>query len=355
MYKGLLALGLGLALVQAATAEIPRTADGRPDLSGFYDLATLTPLERPREFGDNLYLSREDGERMIATAKAAMDSLEAAKNDDPNREAPASGGDGNLAFGAGGVGGYNTFWIDRGESGIELDGRFRTSIIHEPSNGRFPPMTPGGQAILMKRFANFSAPNTGTAWWLAQDGPGPYDHPESRTTSDRCLSGFGSTGGPPMLPVLYNNLKRIVQTPDTVMILVEMVHDARIIRLNSEHVHPDIRKWMGDSIGWWEGDTLVVDTTNFNDTPGMYRATRDLHVIERFSRIDANTLRYSFTVEDPNIWTQPWSGEYTWPVTSDSLYEYACHEANYAMEGILRGARLLEHEALENTEKAPAQ
>ena len=155
-----------------------------------------------------------------------------------------------------------------------------------------------------------------------------------------------------MLPVLYNNMKRIVQTPSHVMILVEMVHDARIVRMNSEHVSLDIRKWMSDSIGHWEGDTLVVDTTNFNDNPGMFRATRDLHVVERFTRQDDQTILYSFTVEDPNTWTEPWSGEYTWPVSENPVYEYACHEANYAMGNILRGARLLEAEWEEqNTQK----
>ena len=147
-----------------------------------------------------------------------------------------------------------------------------------------------------------------------------------------------------MLPVLYNNLKRIVQTPSHIMILVEMVHDARIVRLNSEHVAPEIRKWMGDSIGWWEGNTLVVDTTNFNDTPGFTRATRDLHVVERFTPMDNGALLYQFTVEDPNTWTEPWGGEYPWPASKDVVYEYACHEANYAMGNILRGARLLETE-----------
>jgi hypothetical protein len=188
--------------------------------------------------------------------------------------------------------------------------------------------------------------NRGDAWWLDLDGPGPYDDPESRTLSDRCLLGFGSTGGPPMLPVLYNNLKRIVQTPDHVMILVEMVHDARVIRLGSEHADPSVRRWLGDSIGWWEGDTLVVDTTNFTDRPALNLATRDLHVVERFTRLDDQTLLYSFTVEDPNVWTEPWGGEYPWPATSDRVYEYACHEANYAMEGILKGARILEAEAM---------
>jgi hypothetical protein len=149
-----------------------------------------------------------------------------------------------------------------------------------------------------------------------------------------------------MLPTAYNNLHRIVQTPEYVMILVEMVHDARIIRLDSEHVDPSVRKWLGDSIGWWEGDTLVVDTTNFTDQPAQWSATRDLHVIERFRRIDENTLHYSFTVTDPNTWDESWSGEYPWPQTDARVYEYACHEGNYAMEGILKGARLLEREAL---------
>jgi hypothetical protein len=141
-------------------------------------------------------------------------------------------------------------------------------------------------------------------------------------------------------------MKRIVQTPDHVMILIEMVHDARIIRLNSEHVDPSIRKWLGDSIGWWEGDTLVVETTNFNDSPSLTGASRHLKVTERFERVDADTIMYRFTVEDPDTWAGPWSGEYPWRATADLVYEYACHEGNYAMESILRGARLLEKEAL---------
>ena len=153
-----------------------------------------------------------------------------------------------------------------------------------------------------------------------------------------------------MLPVLYNNMKRIVQTDDYVMILVEMDHDARIIRLNDEHDPPEIRKWLGDSVGHWEGDTLVVGTTNFNDTPGLSSASRNLHVIERFTRIDEETLLYHFTVDDPTIWTAPWSGEYPWRASEDRVYEYACHEANYALGNILRGARLLEAEALSETE-----
>jgi hypothetical protein len=148
-----------------------------------------------------------------------------------------------------------------------------------------------------------------------------------------------------MLPVLYNNMKKIVQTRDHVMILAEMVHDARIVRMNEEHLPADIRMWMGDSIGRWEGDTLVVDTTNFNDQPALRLAGRNLHVVERFTRLDSGRLRYQFTVEDSTVWTAPWSGEYVWPASSERVFEYACHEGNYALGNIMRGARLLEADA----------
>ena len=194
--------------------------------------------------------------------------------------------------------------------------------------------------------------NTGKAWWIEQGiDPGPYDNPEMRPLPERCLLGFSSTGGPPMLPALYNNMKQIVQTKDHVMILIEMVHDARIIRMNAEHDPPEIRKWLGDSVGHWEGDTLVVDTTNFTDQPALSGASRNLHVVERFTRVDADTLRYQFTVEDPTVWSAPWSGEYIWPASTERVYEYACHEANYSFSGILRGARILEAEAREELEE----
>ncbi|HUP22895.1 MAG TPA: hypothetical protein VNB06_08130, partial [Thermoanaerobaculia bacterium] len=181
-----------------------------------------------------------------------------------------------------------------------------------------------------------------------------YDDPELRPLGERCLLGFGSTAGPPMLPVMYNNMKRIVHTDDTVMILAEMNHDVRVVRLDSEHEPAEIRKWMGDSIGWWDGDTLVVDTTNFREDTGLSMASKDLHVVERFTRIDADTLLYQFTVEDPSTWSQPWSGEYPWPASDDRVYEYACHEGNYALGGILRGARLLEREAAEKAKTKPS-
>jgi hypothetical protein len=319
----------------------PRTPDGRPDFSGTYNTATLTPLQRPPAFGELLILPPEEAQRIAAEERALL--AQGAEPSDPDRAAPPQGGDGSTGA-AGNVGGYNSFWIDRGDGAFKIDGNYRTSIITQPANGRFPDLVPAAMQAMMERRQMFRE-NTGDAWWLEIDGPGPYDDPELRPLGERCLLGFGSTAGPPMLPVLYNNIKRIIQTPDTVLILVEMNHDPRIVRLNAEHAPAEERYWLGDSIGWWQGDTLVVDTTNFRDESGLMGASRDLHVVERFRRGADGTLIYSFTVNDKNVWTEPWSGEYPWPRTDELMYEYACHEANYALGGILRGARLLEEEA----------
>ena len=242
------------AVAQQGDTDIPRTAAGRPDLSGTYDIATLTPLQRPAEFGDKLVLTEEEAAAIEAGEAAALASIfnyDPAVNtelSDPNRGAPPVGGDGSSGA-AGGVGGYNTFYFDRGSAAFQIDGQWRTSIITDPPNGRQPPVTPEARAQRASR-AGFSRANTGTAWWVENDpnAPGPYDNPEIRPLSERCLMGFGATAGPPMLPVLYNNHKRIVQTEDTVMILVEMVHDARVVRMNQEHAPPEIRSWLGDSV-----------------------------------------------------------------------------------------------------------
>jgi hypothetical protein len=333
---------IAFAWTAAVAADFPRTPDGRPDLSGMYDIATLTPLTRPVAFGDRLSLTDAEAKALAATNAAAM-----AKNNqasDPNRAAPPVGGDGSTGP-AGNVGGYNTLWIDLGTGAFKIDGQWRTSIIVDPPDGRMPPFTPAASKAAAQR-VRLARPNRGDAWWITEGvTPGPYDDPELRPTAERCLLGFGTSAGPPALPVMYNNLKQIVQTKDHVMILNEMVHDVRIVRLNSQHEPPEIRRWLGDSIGHWEGDTLVVDTTNFNDQPALAAATRNLHVVERFTPIDAKTLRYKFTVEDPTVWTKPWTGEMVWPATSDRIYEYACHEGNYSFAGILRGARKLEAEA----------
>ncbi len=342
----LLAVPPGLA----AQNEVPRDAHGRPDLSGAYDVATLTPLQRPQEFGDRLNLTDEEA-AAIARRKAEIYEADF-RPSDPNREAPPVGGapifDPGLEVASGGSGGYNAFYMDPGDNVVRIDGFWRTSIITDPPNGRHPPMTRDGMARAAAQFSAFGHKNTGTAWWLEENegGAGPYDNPEQRPLPERCLMGFSSTGGPPMLPALYNNHKRIVQTESHLMILIEMVHDARVVRIGGEHAPAEERRWMGDSIGWWDGDTLVVDTKNFGDEPGLGSATRDLHVVERFDRLDDGNLLYGFTVEDPNVWTTPWSGEYVWRATSNKVFEYACHEGNYALGNVMRGARLLEADAL---------
>jgi hypothetical protein len=342
---------LGGPALLAQQEQIRRMSSGRPDLSGTYDAATLTPLERPPELADKPFLTLEEARELAEQERELAER--ASEASDADRAAPTEGGaavvgfeanpEAGERFGAGNVGGYNWFWVDRGNEAFAIDGQFPTSIIIDPPNGRMPPMTPAAMRQMMERFSAFLRPNDGTAWWLENDGPGPYDGPESLAMSERCMLGF--TGAAPTLPSLYNNFKRIVQTGDHVMILIEMVHDARVVRMDSQHPPADQRFWLGDSIGWWDGDTLVVDTTNFHPEASMRGGSENLHVVERFTPQVGGDLLYNFTVEDPTVWTAPWTGEYLWRASDERVYEYACHEGNYAMEGILKGARLLEAEA----------
>ncbi len=349
MIRKLLVLTSCLALLSSAAAAegesaIKRTLSGKPDFSGHYDSGTLTPLNRPEDLGEKQFMTAEEAEKM--KTDVAEGNAEALLASDPNREAPPVGGDSEvLTGGGGGTGGYNRFWLDFGSDASEVDGKFRTSIIYDPPNGRQPEMTPEGTQQRADNFTSFTYVNDGTASWLENDGPGPFDGPESLALAERCIVGFSA--GPPMLPGVYNNYKRIVQTEDHVMILMEMVHDARIIRLNSEHGPKSDRMWLGDSIGWWEGDTLVVDTINFRELTGLYGGDENLHLIERFSMMDNGNLLYNFTVDDPTAWTAPWRGEYSWKASDEKVFEYACHEGNYAMGNILRGARMLEQEFMQ--------
>ena len=327
----------GAKPAQPAKRSITRLPDGHPDLQGMYDLATLTPVERPA--GTPLVMSDDQAAKLEKQVAARKDYQAAPIKAD--RVAPPLGGDGS-AGPAGNVGGYNSFWIDSGSRYSVIEGQTRASILIDPPEGRIPTMT----ATARQRVARNVRPTSDQS--AREDDPGfegagAYDDPERRPLGERCLMGFGSTSGPPVLPnYFYNNLHQLVQTPGSVLILTEMVHDARIVRLNSEHAPKSIRKWMGDSIGRWEGDTLVVDTTNFTDKTRYRGSTEELHIVERFTRVDDKTLLYRFTVEDPNTWEKPWTGEYTWPATDERLYEYACHEGNYALGNILRGARLKE-------------
>ena len=338
---------LALLLSGAALAQeewkLERTPSGKPDLSGFYDAGTITPLNRPEHLGDKQFMTKAEAEKMTEEVAAARAKANAAS--DPDRSAPVLGGSGTRTGGGGGTGGYNNFWLDPGSDVFEIDGKIRTSIVYDPPNGRQPPMTEKGQQKRAANFTSFSYVNDGTASWLDEEGPGPFDGPEELALAERCLLGFSA--GPPMLPGVYNNFKRIVQTEDHVVILLEMVHDARIIRLDSEHENGDHREWLGDSVGHWEGDTLVVESKNFREQTGLYGGDANLHLVERFRLLENGNLLYNFTVNDPTAWTAPWSGEYVWQRSESLVYEYACHEGNYAMGNILRGARLLEKEELE--------
>ncbi len=325
-----LALGLGIGLLAAMAAaegyEPPRDANGKPDLSGVWTNSSLTRLSRPDNIS-NLVLTPEEAEELSGShfhnVRAAKD-LEAS---DPNREAP------DAVERLPGVGNYNAGWVDPGTAYGVVKGEIRSSWIVEPADGQVPYRP----EVLEERGES-------------RDLRASLSDPEVLSLGERCIIGFGGTGGPPMLNVLYNNYYRILQTTDHVMILVEMVHDARIIRLDSEHGPPQAGGWFGDSIGRWDGDTLVVESTNFH--PGRQSGTSLPYsvgavVTERFTRVSDSSILYEFTVDDPEHYTQPFRGEMSFTGVDDRLYEYACHEGNYAMPNILKGARLLESEAQE--------
>ena len=247
---------------------------------------------------------------------------------DPERAAPEEGGN---------VGAYNNFWFEWGSQNFMIDGKYRTSVLTDPPNGQMPAMTEEGK----KRAAaapKFAWPNKGYAWWL-ESGDIPYDGPETNIVGVRCM--YQPSASVAIRPLPYNNVKTIVQTEDHFMINIEWMHWTRVVRIGGEHMPDSYTSLSGDSIGWWEGDTLVVETTNFRDMPDL--RGEGVRVVERFSPGEGNDLLYSFTVENPE-YEAPFSGELPWPKTTDKSYEYACHEGNYAMGNMLRGARLLESE-----------
>jgi hypothetical protein len=322
-YRLVLLTGLLAAVITApvpaqsqASKAVPRTSDGHPDFQGVWTNATITPLERPAEFATK------------ATATDAEARAYENKDKDSNTLDSDVGSNFNRATGGPGVGAYNNLFVDRGSEFARVDGVKRTSLIVDPSDGKIPPLTQAARDRGASMIRSFTR----------------YDTVKDRPLSERCIIGFGSTSGPPMLPVLYNNNYQIVQTPSAVMILVEMVHDIRVIRINGTHVPKNVRLLLGDSIGHWEGDTLVVDTTNFTDRTRFRGSSQNLHVVERFRRIDSGTILYRATVEDSETYTKPWTLEYPFVTTAGPVYEYACHEGNYAMPDILGGARKIESE-----------
>jgi hypothetical protein len=327
-------------------AVLPRTPDGHPDFQGNWSNATITPLERLRP-NTPLVLTEEAAQLDEKNTAAALEAREAPS--DPNRGAPPVGGEVRKSpnaeptylellwrAGGGAVGGYNSFWVDPGDKVLRVDGQPRSSIIIDPPNGRVPAYTADAQARLAKAGAARRAAGT------------EFDHPELRPLGERCITSFGNNAGPPMLPnYFYNNNYTIVQSKDTVVLLTEMVHDARVVRLNGTHPPAGMRKWFGDSIGRWEGDTLVIETTNFYPLSGFRNSWENLKVTERLTRKDARTLNYRFTVEDPATFTAPFTGELVFHAMApgEMVYEYACHEANYGLEGVMSGARAAEREA----------
>jgi hypothetical protein len=298
--------------------KVPRTVDGQPDLQGVWNYATATPLERPGEYAGKQVLTEEE-----ATEFAEKDAAKFLNN---------------LTKPADGVGNYNEFWYDGNKRVIDSK---RTSLITEPADGRIPALT----ATAQKRVDAIAASRQGIGaheptpgGWVEELGPGGLQV--------RCIMGFNS--GPPMTPAAYNQNVQLFQSPGYVVILNEMIHNARIVPLDGRP-HSAVRQWAGDSRGRWEGDTLVVDTTNFLRETAFNngRTTSGLHLIERFRRIDADTLSYEFTVDDPNTWTRPWTAEMPMAKSDQPMYEYACHEGNYGLTGILAGARAKEQAAAE--------
>jgi len=276
------------------------------DLSGIWNNSTITPLERPRELGPKQFFTE---------AEAA--EFEKKTNHDLNRDRRDGPADADVARA------YNEAWFDRGTRVVPSR---RTSLIVDPPDGRIPPLTPAAQQQENLRAERLRRPATG---------------PEDRLIRERCI--VGDNAGPPLIPAVYNNNIQIVQTGEFVAILTEMVHDVRMIPLDGRpHLSPEVRQWLGDSRGHWEGDTLVVETTNFNGKTHFRGADQNLRILERFTRVSPDEILYRFTIDDPTAFSQSWSGEVPLMRSEGPLYEYACHEGNYGMEGLLRGARVEE-------------
>ena len=294
------------------SSAVPRTADGRPDLRGVWNFSSATPMERPETLAGKEVLTAEEAaqfEQEIAQNRIAVDSI--------SETAPLEA---RVAY-------EQAIWFERKNT---LDGR-RTSLIVDPPNGRIPPVSAEGQA----RIDGIQAARD-----RAPRGP------EDRNNAERCLMGFNS--GPPMEPSAYNNNVQIFQTPDHVVMLNEMVHNARFVPLDARpHLPASLRQWSGDSRARWEGDTLVVETTNFLRETALDGSSEDMHLVERFTRLDADRLLYEFTVIDPATWADSWTAQVQMTNTDEPLYEYACHEGNYSMTTALNGARALDVNASE--------
>jgi hypothetical protein len=294
--------------------QVPRLKIGQPDLQGVWSNASNTPLRRPASM-PNLVMSDAENDK----ARDSNPQNIRQKTDDNQKQSDGLGDGKDLEGGRG----YNAFWIDPGSSYANVKGTWRTSWIVEPANGQVP----------MKRgvTANPYGPRLGTG----------YDHPEERNLNERCI--ILGTSGPPIGNYLYNNNLQIIQSPDHVVIVSEMIHDARIVPLNAKHKPKELTPWMGDSVGWWEGDTLVIETINMTRGGSGVAITPAGKITERFSRYSENQVFYEFVVDDPSLYTQAWKGQMALNAV-DGMYEYACHEGNHGLLGILEGGRVADRE-----------
>jgi hypothetical protein len=285
----------------AKASAVPRAADGHPDLTGIWSNATRTPFERPAVFAGKPTLSDEEAKKWEARENQRW---EEGSDIDGGRPVTIQGG------------AYNVLFYDNGNELSRIGGQKRTSMVVDPPDGKVPPMVPAARERLAARRR--------TAGFLSV---------KELPTDARCLT--GNTPSVPLVPALYNNNVQIVQSADSILFEVEMVHDTRVVHMNAKHADSKVSKWFGDTIGHWEGDTLVTETTNFDDHTHYRGSTANLKITERFTRVSKKTIEYRATMEDPSTWTKPWSIELAFNSVPGPLYEYACHEGNYAILGIL--------------------
>jgi hypothetical protein len=319
---------------------VPRMKDGKPDLNGVWTNASSTNLTRSPDLGAKLEYDDEEMAQIESDtfARNARQNAPTPKELQDNWKTIARGPDTLDECRSGSRGpacGYNAGWTDPGDWVMRVNGKGRTSLITYPTNGRMPARIPGSERGRAQIVTSSEESTT----------RGAAEGPESRSLGERCIVSFGMSSGPVMTDQLYNNTYQFVQTKDHFVIWVEMVHDARIVRMNAKHRTDGVRPWMGDAIGWWDGDTLVVETAGFNLQQNLRGGGPNMKVTERFTRVDEHRVHYAFHVEDPETWVEPWGGEYEFAAVDDHVYEYACHEGNYGLSGILAGAREDERKA----------
>ena len=298
----------------AKPSALPRTPDGKPDLQGIWDFRTITPMQRPTDLAGKDVLNEQEAAEFEVKNQRNQDNREATPGRLVNGQ--QSNADVERA--------YNDFWWDFGKNIVSTR---RTSLVIDPQDGRIPALTPEAQ----KRADAAREARERSAWG-----------PEDRGVSERCIMGFNA--GPPMVPSAYNNNMQLIQTRDYVVIHNEMVHNARVVPLDARP-HGKLRQWNGDSRAHWEGDTLVIETTSFSGETAFQNSSETLRLTEKFRRVDADTLIYEFTANDPKTWMKPWTAQIPMRRSDEHIYEYACHEANYGMTNLLKGARYLEKEA----------